>query len=52
MHLADTGCEGTDWIRVPNDRDQWRAFMTQYSSMGFHKSWRIFLFPFQWVPGV
>jgi hypothetical protein len=25
MDLRETGCEGVDWIRLAQDRDQWRA---------------------------
>jgi hypothetical protein len=27
MDLKETECEGVDWLRVVQDRDQWRALL-------------------------
>jgi hypothetical protein len=37
MDLMEISWESVDWIRLAQDRDQWRRLWT----FGFHKRWRI-----------
>jgi hypothetical protein len=27
VRLTETGCEGVNWIQLPQDTEQWRAFV-------------------------
>jgi len=33
--------EGVDWLRVDQDRAQWRAVVMRGNKFGFHKGWGI-----------
>jgi hypothetical protein len=37
MDRKETGLEGVDWIRLAQDRDQWRAVVNKAMNFGFHK---------------
>jgi hypothetical protein len=37
MHLREIGWDGTDWIDLAQDRDQWRALVNTIMNLGFHK---------------
>jgi hypothetical protein len=37
MNLRETGWDGTDWIDMAQDWDQWRALLYTVKSIGFHK---------------
>jgi hypothetical protein len=33
MDLRETGIDGTNWIRLPQDRVQWRAFVSRVTNL-------------------
>jgi len=33
MDLQDVGCEGMNWIELAQDRDRWRAIMTEVMNL-------------------
>jgi hypothetical protein len=35
--LREIGWVGMDWIRLAQDRDQWRALVNTVMNLGFHK---------------
>jgi hypothetical protein len=37
MDLQEVGCGGTDWIKLAQERDRWRAFANVVVIFGFHK---------------
>jgi hypothetical protein len=34
MYLRETGLEGTDWIRMTQNRDRWRAVVNMIMNLG------------------
>jgi hypothetical protein len=37
MDLRKIEREGVDWMRLAQNRDQWRAFVNTVRTLGFHK---------------
>jgi hypothetical protein len=37
MDLREIGWDGTDWIDLPEDRDQWKVLVNMVMNFGFHK---------------
>jgi hypothetical protein len=37
MDLREIGWDGTDWIDLVQDRDQWRALVNTVMNLRFHK---------------
>jgi len=33
MVLQEEGCEGTDWIDLPQDRNRWRALVNEIMNL-------------------
>jgi hypothetical protein len=42
MDLGEIGIDGANWIRLAQDRVQWRAFVNTVMNFGFHIESRIF----------
>jgi hypothetical protein len=42
MELTEIGIDGPNWIRLAQDRVQWRAFVNTVRNLRFHKESRIF----------
>jgi hypothetical protein len=43
MDLQKMGCGGTDWIKLAQDRDRWRALLTAVMNFRFPYNRGIFL---------
>jgi hypothetical protein len=43
MDLREIRIDGTNWIRLAQDRVQWRAFVNTVTTFGFHKKAGFFL---------
>jgi hypothetical protein len=41
MDLRETGIDGANWIRLLQDRVQWRAFVNWKGTFGFHTEGRL-----------
>jgi hypothetical protein len=41
MDLGEIGIDGANWIRLAQDRVQWRAFVNMVINFGSHKKIRI-----------
>jgi hypothetical protein len=37
IDLTEIGLDGTDWVDVAQDRDQWRALVNTVMNIWFHK---------------
>jgi hypothetical protein len=37
MDLKEIGWDGTDWIDLTQDMDQWKALVNTVMNFGFHK---------------
>jgi hypothetical protein len=41
MDLEEVGWEGVEWIRLAQDRDQWRVIVNTVMNLWICKRWRI-----------
>jgi len=42
VDIKEIEWQSVGWIYVAQDRGQWRARLTQYLILGFHKMWGIY----------